>query len=110
MRIVKPEQVKKLTEIYEESLLDCVGALDDVLSPYVKENFPDEIDGYYDFDDVESCEEFLCKKYGDFYASSNSINWNGYANIFNFNETANDGFWSHWDDLVENGSIDESDW
>jgi len=106
MRIVQPEQVEKLTDIYEEGLLDCVGALDDVLSDYVKDRFPDDADGVYDFDDVSDCEEFLCEKYGDFYASSDPINWEGYADVFNFNQIGNDGFWAHWDDLVIAGSVE----
>jgi len=102
MKIVEPEQVEKLTNTYEEGLLDCVGALDDVLVDYVEATFPNDDNPYdYDLDDVCACEEFLSDKYGDFYASSDPINWQGYADIFNFNETANNGFWAHWNSLFE---------
>jgi len=122
MKTVKPDQVQKLIETYEEGLLDSVGALDEVLVDYVEERMAggigldpncrlipgDAESDLLDLNDAGDCECYIMRTYGDFYAADDPIQWDKYADIFNFNQTANDGFWAHWNSLFECTTCGES--
>ena len=90
MKLVTQEQAERLFDATEEGLVDSVGAVGDVIVEYATERFPKEVEGmteWIEFDD------FLNDKLN---IGCGGSRWDLVADLFNFNEKANAGFWSMW--------------